>query len=176
MNQGWVFGYGSLMWNPGFEYISKADARIDGYHRSLCVYSLHHRGTREAPGLVLGLDQTGGCTGVVFEIHPEKWQDTLSYLRAREQISSVYVEIAHPVEILATGQRVEATTFVADTAHAQYAGKLDHAQLISHVKQGVGDYGRCLDYVANTLAHLRGMGIRDETLEAIGAELGLLGA
>lgn len=175
MNQRWVFGYGSLMWNPGFDNISTAHARINGYHRSLCVYSLHHRGTRQSPGLVLGLDHGGSCTGVAFQIDDAKWQDTLAYLRAREQISMVYREISHPIEILETGRLVEAVAYVADTTHDQYAGKLSHDELIKHVMQGTGDYGRCRDYVANTLSHLRGMGIRDETLEAIGAELGLLG-
>ncbi len=173
MNERWVFGYGSLMWNPGFEYISRTNARIQGYHRSLCVYSLHHRGTIESPGLVLGLDSGGSCTGVAFQIEPLQWHDTIAYLRAREQISSVYVEISHPVEILATGRGIEAITFVADTGHSQYAGKLPHFELIRHVNQGNGDYGQCRDYVANTLAHLRSMNIRDETLEAIGEELDL---
>ncbi len=163
------------MWNPGFAFMTQAKALLQGYHRSLCVYSVHHRGTEEVPGLVLGLDRGGSCTGVAFQIEPAKWNVTLSYLRAREQISMVYLEIIHPCEIAETGEKIEAVAFVVDPAHTQYAGKLSHSQLMKHVMQGEGKSGHCRDYVTNTLAHLRTMNIRDETLEAIGAELAVSG-
>ncbi len=100
MQQRWIFGYGSLMWRPGFEFESQAHARIRGFHRSLCVYSLHHRGTEALPGLVLGLDRGGSCVGVAFQIAPSKWEATLAYLRAREQVSQVYLEVTQTVELL----------------------------------------------------------------------------
>ncbi len=174
MNQYWIFGYGSLMWNPGFQYVSRCEAQIEGFHRSLCVYSVHHRGTAERPGLVLGLDDGGTCRGVAFEIAPDKWDETLSYLRAREQISMVYREISQPIELIETKQKTEAVVFVADRNHAQYAGKLSHQELLRHVLQGEGQYGRCIDYVMSTLSHLRGMSIHDEGLEALGRELSSL--
>ena len=171
MQQRWIFGYGSLMWKPGFDFVSQAHARIRGYHRSLCIYSLHHRGTEEKPGLVLGLDRGGSCIGVAFEVAPVKWETTLSYLRAREQVSVVYVEALQTIELLDRGEKVEALLYVADRGHEQYAGKLSHDSLMKHVLQGVGEMGRCTDYVKSTLAHLKEMDIRDRTLEAIGAEL-----
>ena len=175
MQQRWIFGYGSLMWKPGFELMSQAHARIHGYHRSLCVYSLHHRGTEALPGLVLGLDRGGSCVGVAFQIDPAKWDATLAYLRAREQVSTVYLEMTPNVEILGRHRKIEAVTYVVDRTHAQYAGKLPHQRLLELVLQGEGRMGRCRDYVTNTIEHLRQMNIHDKTLEALGAELNLLG-
>jgi glutathione-specific gamma-glutamylcyclotransferase len=171
MQQRWIFGYGSLMWKPGFDFISQSHARIRGYHRRLCIYSLHHRGTEQRPGLVLGLDRGGSCVGVAFQVAPAKWETTVAYLRAREQVSLVYMETTQTVELLETSQKVQALAYVADRGHEQYAGKLTHENLLRHVRQGEGQMGRCTDYVMNTLVHLKEMKIRDKTLEALGAEL-----
>lgn len=172
MQQRWIFGYGSLMWKPGFDFISQSHARIRGYHRSLCIYSLHHRGTEQKPGLVLGLDRGGSCVGVAFQIEPAKWDATVAYLREREQVSMVYLETTQTAELLGAQQKVQALAYVADRGHEQYAGKLTHENLIKHVLQGEGQMGRCTDYVTNTIAHLKEMNIRDKALEALGAELG----
>ena len=82
----WIFGYGSLMWRPGFDYVERHAAWIEGYHRALCVYSHVHRGTPERPGLVMGLDAGGDCRGVAFLVAPERRDATLAYLRARELV------------------------------------------------------------------------------------------
>jgi glutathione-specific gamma-glutamylcyclotransferase len=124
MEQFWVFGYGSLMWNPGFEYGESEPALIHGFHRSLCVYSFVHRGTEGRPGLVLGLDRGGSCHGMAFRVEPAKWQDTLAYLRSREQVTAVYGEMRLPARLLNSGRRIECLTYVVDRAHRQYAGKL----------------------------------------------------
>lgn len=92
MDEFWVFGYGSLMWNPGFEFMERAEALVYGYRRSLCVRSFVHRGTRDNPGLVLGLDRGGACRGMAFRISPEKWDEVIDYLRARELVTKVYLE------------------------------------------------------------------------------------
>jgi cation transport protein ChaC len=172
MQQRWIFGYGSLMWNPGFDYVTSAKARISGFHRSLCIYSLHHRGTEEKPGLVLGLDTGGTCVGIAFQVEPIKWDTAVAYLREREQVSMVYLETSHSVELLDTGEKVEALVYVADRTHEQYAGKLGHEALLKFVIQGEGQMGRCTDYVKNTLAHLQEMNIQDKTLENIVMALG----
>src|SRR5579864_7424696 len=88
----WVFGYGSLMWRPGFQFVERLPARLIGEHRALCVYSFVHRGTPEKPGLVLGLDRGGACRGVAFRVTATKRAATVEYLRAREQVTSVYRE------------------------------------------------------------------------------------
>ena len=167
MRQFWIFGYGSLMWRPGFDYIRSEPALIGGYHRRLCVYSYHYRGTSEEPGLVLGLDRGGSCHGMAFEIAPERWEETISYLRAREQVTMVYIEKHLCIRLLGTGRNVEAVTYVVDRKHRQYAGILAETKLVSHVIKGKGVSGLCLDYVMNTVHHLRGMKIHDATLESL---------
>ena len=171
MQQFWIFGYGSLMWRPGFDFLRCEPALVHGYHRSLCVYSHVHRGTPEEPGLVLGLDRGGSCHGMAFEVAPARWEEIIAYLRAREQVTSVYVEKRKTVRLLVSGRIVEATTYVVDKAHHQYAGKLPDDALVSRVMRGQGMSGHCRDYVLNTLAHLRDMKIHDPTLERLAARL-----
>lgn len=171
MEQFWIFGYGSLMWRPGFDFLRSEPARIHGYHRSLCVYSHVHRGTPEQPGLVLGLDRGGSCHGMAFEVSPGKWEETIAYLRAREQVTSVYLEKRKTVTLIASGRMVEAVTYVVDRAHRQYAGVLDDGSVERHVRSGTGVSGTCADYVMNTLSHLRDMRIHDPALERLAARL-----
>jgi glutathione-specific gamma-glutamylcyclotransferase len=171
MQQFWIFGYGSLMWKPGFDYRASEPALIHGFHRSLCVYSFVHRGTPELPGLVLGLDRGGSCHGMAFRVAAQMWDETLAYLRAREQVTSVYGEVMRPVRLLKSGKRVEALTYVVDRGHRQYAGKLDADLRLTFIRQGLGRSGRCADYVLSTLAHLRDMDIHDAHLEALASRL-----
>jgi glutathione-specific gamma-glutamylcyclotransferase len=166
----WVFGYGSLMWRPGFDFIERQGALVHGWRRSLCVYSHIYRGTPERPGLVLGLDRGGACRGVAFRVAAALRTPTIDYLRAREQVTAVYLErtvLAH----LSDGATVEALTYVADRGHAQYAGRLEREQLLELVARGVGVSGPNIDYVLNTEAHLRENGVTDPTLEWLAVQL-----
>lgn len=167
----WVFGYGSLMWRPGFDYTERRSAFVWGYHRSLCVYSHVHRGTKEKPGLVLGLDRGGSCKGVAFRVAASAASATIAYLRAREQVTLVYREAVLRIR-LADGQLVRALCYVADRRHTQYAGRLHRAELLRLVTQGEGVSGRNPDYVMNTQRHLAELAIRDETLEWLVSWLG----
>lgn len=167
----WVFGYGSLMWRPGFAFAERHGAIVRGYHRSLCIYSHVHRGTSERPGLVLGLDRGGSCKGVAFRVEAKRAQATLAYLRAREQVTLVYREVFLPT-CLADGRSVVAVCYVADRTHSQYAGRLERGELARLVGQGVGQSGNNPDYVRHTHAHLVELAIRDETLEWLARELG----
>jgi len=117
----WVFGYGSLVWNPGFEAQERVLATLPGYHRSFCMRSVHHRGSHEDPGLVLALDAAEGarCRGVGLSVAAGQEARVLSYLRERELISSAYLERMLEVE-LTDGRRVPAVTYVVDPAHVQY--------------------------------------------------------
>src|SRR4029077_14715863 len=111
----WVFGYGSLMWRPGFAFAESAPARLIGLHRALCVYSFVHRGTPEKPGLVLGLDRGGACRGIAFRVAPRHRDATVAYLREREQVASVYREVTRSVWLEnAARQRISALTYVVD--------------------------------------------------------------
>jgi glutathione-specific gamma-glutamylcyclotransferase len=160
----WIFGYGSLMWRPDFAFIESQVALLRGYHRALCVYSHVHRGTCDRPGLVLGLKRGGSCKGIAFRVAAGAADETLAYLRSREQVTDVYLECTLPAT-LADKRSVRAVCYIADRRHKQYAGALERAELMRLVTQGVGVSGANPDYVRNTQLHLRELGIRDATLE-----------
>lgn len=166
MDEFWVFGYGSLMWNPGFEYRERRLAVLRGYRRALCIHSWVHRGTREASGLVLGLDRGGACKGAAFRVDPEKRDDVVAYLRERELVTNVYLERLLPIRI-EDGRRATAITYVADRDHVQYAAGLTVEAAAEIVATAEGKSGRNADYVSNTVAHMRELGIRDHWMEAV---------
>ncbi|WP_158808866.1 gamma-glutamylcyclotransferase [Beijerinckia sp. L45] len=165
-NDLWVFGYGSLMWRPGFDYEEKQIAVVRGYHRALCVYSHVHRGTPERPGLVLGLDRGGSCKGIAFRVAESKAAETIAYLRAREQVTMVYREIVLKAST-ADGRIVKAVSYAVDRSHLQYAGMLELPDLERFVGQGIGVSGANPDYVRSTYEHMAGLGIADATLKAL---------
>ncbi|NIR30948.1 MAG: gamma-glutamylcyclotransferase [Gammaproteobacteria bacterium] len=153
----WVFGYGSLMWNPGFTAVEVHRARLHGYHRWLCVWSWTYRGTRANPGLVLGLDRGGSCLGRAFRVRAGDRAGVVDYLYARELISDVYRPVLRCVR-LEDGRRVRALTFVVDRCHAQYAGKLSPERAAAVVRGARGVRGPNHEYVINTAMHLRELG------------------
>jgi glutathione-specific gamma-glutamylcyclotransferase len=168
----WVFGYGSLMWRPGFEFEERLPARLIGEHRALCVYSFVHRGTPEKPGLVLGLDRGGVCRGVAFRIAEKNRADTIAYLREREQVTSVYREVTRSVWLENDArQRVSALAYVVDRGHVQYAGRLSLAQQLRHVQQGHGQSGINRDYVLATVKAIEAAGFRDAPLHRLAVML-----
>jgi cation transport protein ChaC len=161
----WVFGYASLIWNPGFPVAEQALARASGYARSFCMRSIHHRGTEDDPGLVLALDADADhfCDGVAFRVAPGAEAETLAYLRERELISSAYLERHLPLP-LRDGRQVEALAYIIDPEHAQYCGNLpleEQAQIIAHA---VGGRGPNTEYLYNTAEHLAELGIEDADL------------
>nr|WP_315743808.1 MULTISPECIES: gamma-glutamylcyclotransferase [unclassified Bradyrhizobium] len=164
----WVFGYGSLMWRPGFDFIEQVPARLIGEHRALCVYSFVHRGTPEKPGLVLGLDRGGACRGIAFRVAEQNRAAVVAYLRAREQVTSVYREVMRSVWLEDEArQRVSALTYVVDRGHVQYAGRLSLAEQLSHVSQGHGQSGANRDYVLSTVKAIEAQGFRDAQLHRL---------
>ena len=171
MTELWVFGYGSLIWRPGFPYVERRIARLVGAHRALCVYSWVHRGTESEPGLVLGLDRGGTCRGVAFRVAPEDWEGVVAYLRAREQVTSVYLERVRPVRF-DDGTAATALAYLVDRAHPQYAGKLDEETQFRLVSGARGQSGENRDYVLNTAAHLAELGMPDAALERLARRLG----
>jgi cation transport protein ChaC len=164
----WVFGYGSLMWRPGFDYLERVPARLIGEHRALCVYSFVHRGTPERPGLVLGLDRGGACRGIAFRVAETNRAATVDYLREREQVTSVYREVTRSVWLENDArQRVSALTYVVDRGHVQYAGRLSVAAQLHHVLQGHGQSGNNRDYVLSTVKAIEAEGFRDAPLHQL---------
>jgi cation transport protein ChaC len=167
----WVFGYGSLIWNPGFPYVSCEPATLRGAHRRLCIYSHRHRGTPEQPGLVFGLVRGGSCRGMAFAVEQARWGEVHDYLMCREMDRGVYREVLRPVE-LAGGRQVMALAFVVDERHVQYAGRLDIAEQERLVRSGVGESGPNPEYVLATARHLKAIGIRDKYLDELVTALG----
>ncbi|MDA7947792.1 MAG: gamma-glutamylcyclotransferase [Hyphomicrobiaceae bacterium] len=172
MSDLWVFGYGSLMWRPGFEHTEQQPALLRGAHRSLCVYSVVHRGTEQNPGLVLGLDAGGSCRGIAFRVRRQDAKDTLDYLRGREQVTNVYKETHRQIEILgASPCKVEAVCFIVDRSHPQYAGRLPVERQAEIVRKSEGASGHNVEYVVNTLTHIHEMGLQEPTLSELVASL-----
>jgi cation transport protein ChaC len=168
----WVFGYGSLMWRPGFEFIEQVPARLIGEHRALCVYSFDHRGTPEKPGLVLGLDRGGACRGVAFRVEAGLRDTTVDYLRSREQTTNVYREVMRSVWLENEArQRVSAMAYVVDRGHVQYAGRLSLTDQLRFVQQGHGRSGNNRDYVLSTVKSIEAQGFRDAQLHQLAAML-----
>ncbi|GGF76221.1 gamma-glutamylcyclotransferase [Azorhizobium oxalatiphilum] len=161
----WVFGYGSLMWKPGFDYEERAEATLIGAHRTLCIYSFHHRGTPEQPGLVLGLDLGGSCRGIAFRVAAARWPETHAYLTEREQISGVYRETRRRVRLRgASVTDASAVAYVANRAHPQYASGLSREDQLHLVRRSHGLSGPNTDYVLATVDALAEMGITDPGL------------
>ena len=168
----WVFGYGSLLWNPGFEVAESVIGTLPGYARSFCMRSIHHRGTEEEPGLVLALDEhpDTACEGIALRVADGQEVETLAYLRERELISSAYVEKTLKVH-LKDDRDVEALVYVIDEAHVQYCGGLpleEQAQIIAHA---VGGRGPNTEYLYNTANHLTEVGLHDPALEWLNARV-----
>ena len=169
--QMWVFGYGSLLWNPGFDFVEKRLARLSGYRRNFCMRSIHHRGTSEHPGLVLALDETkdARCKGVALRVKAGTEAETLAYLRERELISSAYLEKNLDVH-LNSGEVIEAVTYVIDPDHVQYC-HLDLEEQAQVIARAVGDRGPNTDYLHNTAGHLVELGIEDADLNWLSARV-----
>lgn len=161
----WVFGYGSLMWQPGFAHTEAVPALLHGYHRSFCVYSHHYRGTPEQPGLVLGLAPGGSCRGLAFRVPVAGEAAVRDYLTERELVSYAYVPMVLPVEI--PGGAVEAYTFVADPDHRQYAGDLGIERCAEIIMEARGIAGLNRDYLINTVRRLEKEGYADVRLHPL---------
>lgn len=168
----WVFGYGSLMWDPGFKVAEQVTARLDGYARSFCMRSTRYRGTDEAPGLVLGLDEDSNahCTGIALRFHDADRDQVLAYLRERELITYAYREAVLPVT-LADGRKVQALAYVMRRDHVQYAGGLPACEQARIISVAHGQRGPNADYLFNTTRHLAEIGLQDEALDALSEDV-----
>ena len=162
----WVFGYGSLLWNPGFDVAHSEVATLTGYARSFCMRSIHHRGTDDDPGLVLALDETIGaqCEGLALAVTAGQEDRTLDMLRERELISSAYLEKTLTVT-LASGPAVSAVTYVIDADHDQYCGGMALETQAQIIARAVGGRGPNTEYLYNTAAHLTEIGLHDPDLD-----------
>lgn len=165
----WVYGYGSLVWRPDFEFVERRPALLRGYHRALCLWSRVNRGTPERPGLVFGLDVGGSCRGMIYRIAAADVPQTLSELWKREMPSGAY--IPKWLNCATPEGTVQALAFVMDRSKPAYVSGLTHEQLIAIVRDAHGSYGPCTEYVLETAQALRQAGIHDRKLDALVHEL-----
>jgi cation transport protein ChaC len=165
----WVFGYGSLIWNPAFEFVEQQAALLHGWHRKFCLKLFAGRGTLETPGVMLALDHGGACRGVAFRIAAAKVREELGILWQREMFGGAYN--ARWVTLQANGQKFQAVTFVINKTHPRYLKELTVAQTAALISTGCGSLGTCREYLENTVAHLRDLGLGDAGLARIVAAL-----
>lgn len=162
----WIFGYGSLMWSPGFRPAERMTGLVRGYHRAMCILSHRYRGTPRKPGLVMGLCRGGSCWGIAFRVPAARVRRVMRALWKREMLNNVYVPTMVHVTV-GPEQRIRALAFVADATHRQFVRELDLHGRARLVAQGIGERGRCVDYIRNTLEHMLALGVNDPHLARI---------
>ena len=178
----WIFGYGSLMWRPDFPFLERVRSTVDGYNRSFCIRSTHHRGTPERPGLVLGLDRGRSCTGIVYRIAASQAAATITYLRRRELIYGVYRETTVTARLDggpepgAERRQVRALAYTVERAHPSYAGRLGLARQANSIRGARGSSGDNLDYLFNTVHLLDALDIREPDIERLAGLAGAIAA
>jgi len=161
----WIFAYGSLIWDPGFPYEEARPARLKGYHRAFCLYSVSYRGTPEKPGLVLGLDRGGSCRGIAYRVAASRVEEVMAYLWEREMSNRSYH--CKRIELEVAGVAVPARCFVVDRKHPNYAGKLEQARVAELIAAGHGQRGANAAYLENTVRHLDQLGLPDPRLRRL---------
>lgn len=162
----WVFGYGSLMWRPGFAFVERQAAVLHGRRRAFCIYSVHHRGVPGRPGLVLGLAPGGSVRGAAYRVAEADWPEVYAYLLEREQPTETYRE-AEVTILLADGRRAPTLVFLSDRTHPQWAGRLDFEHQARLIAGSSGLSGRNIDYLRDLVQHLRHDGVRDRGMERL---------
>ena len=161
----WLFGYGSLIWNPVFHFTDRRKGRIHGWHRRFCLWTPLGRGSPDQPGLVLGLERGGACTGMAFRLASDQIACELDIVWRREMLSGAY----RPrwVRVTTGDGPVDAITFTIDPANPRYAGRLDEDEIVRVVATAVGRLGPCTDYLFKTAEALAGLGLEDRTLKRL---------
>jgi cation transport protein ChaC len=165
----WVFGYGSLIWNPSFHFTDRLIGTVYGYHRRFCLWTHLGRGCPERPGLVLGLERGGSCRGAAFHIAPEAVEEELAIVWRREMISGAYVP--RWVQVHSALGALRAITFVINHTHERYARFLPDDRIAEVIATAAGWLGPCADYLINTVDHLAALGIHDRPLERLRAQV-----
>ncbi len=165
----WVFGYGSLMWNPGFVYAERVNAELDGYQRSFCLASVRYRGTKDFPGLVLALEPIKGacCRGVAFRVPSEHAIEALDYLRERELVTEAYLEKRLPLKLLGNGETIQAICYVMDVAHEQYRGHLDMEERATIIANAIGPAGTNREYLSKTVENLKDLNVDEPAIRKL---------
>jgi len=170
----WIFAYGSLMWNPEIPFVEARPALLRGYHRSFCLYSRDYRGTRERPGLVLGLDRGGSCRGIAYRLPPQSLAQAINRVWSREMTGCVYR--MRRVPVATPPGAIEAYAFTVRRDGPDYAGRLSLDDMARIIATAAGDRGTGRDYLANTVRHLEELGIREGALHRLEQRVAALAA
>jgi glutathione-specific gamma-glutamylcyclotransferase len=164
----WIFGYGSLIWNPAFEFVEKDVSLMQGWHRRFCIWTMTGRGSPETPGLALALDRGGSCKGIAFRLKESTVEEELTILWRREMVSGVYEARWIDAELrYQRGKKIRVLAFVANRQHARFTNTLSGAQIADRIMAARGSFGSNLEYFTNTFEHLKKFGIRDTGLDRI---------
>ncbi len=158
----WVFAYGSLIWNPAFHFEEALLGTIHGYHRSFCLWVYLGRGSREKPGLMLGLRPGGATRGLAYRIAPDAIEEELSIIWRREMVTAAYVP--RWVKVRTEQGMVDAIAFVIDVHHERHAHGLDTHKMVDILAHAQGKIGSSADYLFSTVDHLHELGIQDRNL------------
>jgi cation transport protein ChaC len=161
----WLFGYGSLIWNPAFHFVEQRKGLVHGWHRRFCLWTPLGRGSPDHPGLVLGLERGGACTGMVFRLAADQVASELDIVWRREMLSGAYKP--RWVKVSTAEGPVHAVTFTIDPANPRYAGRLEEDEIVRVVATAVGRLGPCTDYLFKTAKALAELGLEDRTLERL---------
>ena len=160
----WIFGYGSLMWTPGFPFEERRHAVLPGFHRRFCIRSTIYRGTPEQPGLVLGIDAGGECHGMAFRVGAPRRDEVLAYLYQRELPSKVYTPTW--VSVLIDELPTAALTFVVKREHRQFTC-LAEDEMVAIIASSTGANGSNFEYLENTVRALHQLGVPDRELDIL---------
>jgi len=163
----WVFGYGSLPWNPCIEVAAQAPALVHGYHRDFCLWDIEGRGSRQSPGLTLALAPGGACHAIALRIPPAPLRYELLLLWRREMVTNVYEP--RWVRMRMQGGAVAGIAFVVNRSHPAYTGRLTEQRVAHMLASGEGPLGRAVEYIERTMAQLRAHGLDDRRLARIEA-------
>lgn len=161
----WVFGYGSLLWNPAFDFDERRVGTLHGYHRQFCFWSKIGRGTPDNPGMMLALDRGGSCKGVVLGVKREKATEELTSVFMREMTGQTYRAVWGKVRT--DDGPVQAISFVANPGSEHFAGRQPLEDIARYIAQGCGHLGPCTDYLFNTRDHLVELGIQDRMMNRL---------
>lgn len=165
----WVFGYGSLIWNPCFDYVERRSVVALGWHRRFCLWTHLGRGTPDFPGLVLGLEPGGRCTGVAFKLSPEQIDTELDVIWRREMVTAAYRPVWAQLDT--EEGRIQGIAFAMNRKHLRYAGRLNDEQIADTIARAAGSLGPCCDYLFNTSQHLDELGLGDPGLRRLCREV-----
>lgn len=161
----WLFGYGSLMWNPAMHFAERRGGRVLGWHRKYCLWLEAGRGSPENPGLMLGLDRGGAAAGALFRVPADEARAELLLPFRRELFTHSYE--ARWVSVATPDGPVRAVTFVVNRSGPRYVHRLDLECVARHISSASGVLGSCMEYLHRTLASLDALGLNDRMLREV---------